>query len=85
MQKVSAAASSCQEKGKRPGSGKAREPSGLSGVALPRSGEAVEQLDPDGKRQLLTGDAIDECFEDGGKARGPEPSHARGERAEQRV
>jgi hypothetical protein len=47
--------------------------------------EAIEQLDPDGKRQLLTGDAVNQCFEDGGKARGPDAPHTPRERAEQRV
>ena len=42
-------------------------------------------MDPHGKRQLLAGDAVDQRLEDGGKARWLESTHARGERAEQRV
>ena len=36
-------------------------------------GESVEQVDPDRKRQLLAGDAVDQCLEDGGKRGGLSP------------
>ena len=42
-------------------------------------------MDPHRKRQLLAGDAVDERLEDGRKAWRLEPTHARSERAEQRV
>ena len=42
-------------------------------------------MDPHRKRELLAGDAIDQCFEDGREARGLEPPHACGERGQQRV
>ena len=48
-------------------------------------GEAVEQMDPHSERELLAGDAVDQCLEDGRKARGLEPPQTGGERAEQRV
>jgi hypothetical protein len=44
--------------------------------------EAIEQVDPHGKRQLLAGDAVDQCLEDSGKARWPEATHTLSERPE---
>jgi hypothetical protein len=61
-------------------------PSGSADTGRPSGrGEAIEQVDPDVKRELLAGDAVDERLEDGWKARGLEPPHAGHERAEQRV
>ena len=66
--------------------GNARGPSGLLGHGSSTVGdEAVEQMDPHGKRQLLAGDAVDQRLEDGGKAWRLESTHALSERTEQRV
>jgi hypothetical protein len=48
-------------------------------------GEAVDEMNPDGQRQLLAGDAVHERLEHGGKARWLEAAHALGKRADHGV